>query len=593
MKKDYKKLKKIYADDPEMLRSILEQERTELLSEIASHKTKGIELIKGDKGDKGDTGEQGEQGIQGVQGIQGDKGAKGDRGFNGKDGKDGLKGDKGDNGKNGIDSTPSLESIIKELKDKKLLEVKDIKGARISMGDMRWHGGGLTDISGLLLAGLGIGITGAGTSASPYSIAVTSQANWTETNSALPSFIKNLYVTQVGSANFGGNLTATSPEVNWVEIASGANNVNNLILFNTLPYDDIILAPDLTTTVTILGTGNIFLNNNAERITLDGSRREYISVRWDAIQNAYIQTGGKMYGGNTTINIGGRFGTAFTGAGNAIYGVDAFKSATSSNLNSVFGYNAGGNVVSVNSISVFGANAGQALTSNNACFFGYNAGLGVTSGVQNSFFGYASGSSITTASRNSYFGYEAGKNATANDNTLFGNQAGITITTGIRNTIIGSLADAALLGTNDAIAIGYTSVAGAHQFVAGSNASDILNVFFGNGAVAPASTNGTTYTINGSGAGGTTADLSGGNVIIAGGLNTGANSTGGNIIFKTGITAGSSTTPQTLATVMTIKSFMQLINIPLLNYATDAAAGAAGLVTGDVYQTTGVIMIKQ
>ncbi len=34
-------------------------------------------------------------------------------------------------------------------------------------------------------------------------------------------------------------------------------------------------------------------------------------------------------------------------------------------------------------------------------------------------------------------------------------------------------------------------------------------------------------------------------------------------------------------------------NMPLPNYANDAAAGAAGLVVGDLYQTSGVVMIKQ
>jgi hypothetical protein len=72
-----------------------------------------------------------------------------------------------------IPEVPTLEEIVKEIKTKRLLELRDIKGARldnISMNDQRWHGGGISNISGLISAGTNVTITGSGTSSDPYVI---------------------------------------------------------------------------------------------------------------------------------------------------------------------------------------------------------------------------------------------------------------------------------------------------------------------------------------------------------------------------------------------------------------------------------------
>lgn len=74
--------------------------------------------------------------------------------------------------------TFSVEEVVKEIKLKKLLELRDIRGARldspsrINMNDQRWHGGGgvATSINGLISAGTNITITGTGTSVDPYVI---------------------------------------------------------------------------------------------------------------------------------------------------------------------------------------------------------------------------------------------------------------------------------------------------------------------------------------------------------------------------------------------------------------------------------------
>lgn len=71
---------------------------------------------------------------------------------------------------------PTIEEIVNEIKKKKLLELRDIRGARldspqrIDMNDMRWHGGGLSNITGLITAGTNITITGSGTASDPYVI---------------------------------------------------------------------------------------------------------------------------------------------------------------------------------------------------------------------------------------------------------------------------------------------------------------------------------------------------------------------------------------------------------------------------------------
>lgn len=59
----------------------------------------------------------------------------------------------------------TVEEVIAEIKKKKLLELRDIKGARLDMNDQRWHGGGLSAVSHDNT------LTGAGTPASPLAVA--------------------------------------------------------------------------------------------------------------------------------------------------------------------------------------------------------------------------------------------------------------------------------------------------------------------------------------------------------------------------------------------------------------------------------------
>ncbi|MES2408748.1 MAG: hypothetical protein V4509_00425 [Patescibacteria group bacterium] len=126
-----------------------------------------------------------------------------------------------------------------------------------------------------------------------------SQADWTAVSG--PSQISNLFVQQVASANNLGTLTATTPEVNWIHVSSGANDIVSLVNFNTLLYDTITISPETGISVTIQGSiavGHIQLLNNAGSVTLNGSLGEAITVRYNADLDQYVQVAGKQAGLN-------------------------------------------------------------------------------------------------------------------------------------------------------------------------------------------------------------------------------------------------------------------------------------------------------
>lgn len=192
-----------------MLHSLEQQEQAELLREMSTKEYKFAESIKGDKGEKGDTGNDGytplkgkdyftdgdiktvKQGIReevtpvkGVHYFDGKDGKPGKNGVDGQSiegrpGRDGLDGKDGKNGKDGENA--SIDDIVKELKDKKLLELRDIKGARLdrasggfNMNDQRWHGGGSGGGGTIVTAGTGILVTGDGSVGNPYVISIYS-----------------------------------------------------------------------------------------------------------------------------------------------------------------------------------------------------------------------------------------------------------------------------------------------------------------------------------------------------------------------------------------------------------------------------------
>jgi Collagen triple helix repeat (20 copies). len=174
-----KRLKQLYADDPDALRLLEAQDQTELLKEMFKSKLKAdaeevnFKFLKGEKGEKGDPGKDGIDGRDGLDGIDGENGRDGKDGRNGIDGTDGKPGLPGKDGspdtpqqiadklnttKETVDATvikglPTIEALVKELKRGKYLEPRDIRGMRLDMNDQRWHGGGSSFTSPLTTKG--------------------------------------------------------------------------------------------------------------------------------------------------------------------------------------------------------------------------------------------------------------------------------------------------------------------------------------------------------------------------------------------------------------------------------------------------------
>ena len=227
MSRDYEKLKKTFKNDPEMLDLLEKKENKAILKKLADDTTKdnAIEialLLK--KGDKGDTGENGADGYTPKKGTDyfTEEEVRDIADFIKESVKDEVRPIKGVDYFDGIDADEdrivqavmskmptlseiassvelpeqqkinkeelmkelveklpkhlplTIDEIVKEIKSKQLLELRDIRGARLdrgmNMNDQRWHGGGLSNITGLITAGNNITITGSGTTADPYVI---------------------------------------------------------------------------------------------------------------------------------------------------------------------------------------------------------------------------------------------------------------------------------------------------------------------------------------------------------------------------------------------------------------------------------------
>ena len=121
------------------------------------------------------------------------------------------------------------------------------------------------------------------------------------------------------------------------------------------------------------------------------------------------------------------------------------------------------------------------------------------------------------------------------ENTATGG-SGVSIGWGANTT---SHAECVLIGRS-------TSATAANQFVSGSSSYPINDIYFGKGVTNATPTN---YTIHGTGGSGT--NIAGGDITYAGGIGTGTG-VGGDIIFQYAAAGGSGSTPNSLATAMTI-----------------------------------------
>lgn len=154
-------------DKPELLQGEKgergEQGEVGSVGPTGSQGPQGIAGPTGPKGDTGNTGATGPQGLQGIQGLKGDigsQGIKGDTGLTGAQGIQGIKGDTGTQGSQGLQGPQGIKGDT------------GLTGPKGDTGNQGIQGpSGVTNVTGLIVAGSNVTITGAGTSASPYSIA--------------------------------------------------------------------------------------------------------------------------------------------------------------------------------------------------------------------------------------------------------------------------------------------------------------------------------------------------------------------------------------------------------------------------------------
>ncbi len=195
MKKNYAKLKIIFKDDPDMLRSLEAQETLEKIEEVRkAREVDGIKITKDliMRGEDGYTPKAGEdyftpeeiksfkKDVTPKKGVDYFDGLNGKNGTDGRDGvdadvtdiedkvfakvaklipskkeialliptpKDGVDGKDGKDGEN-----PDVSEVVDEIKKKKLLDISDLrnwqsliggkKEKKFDMDDQRWHGGG-------------------------------------------------------------------------------------------------------------------------------------------------------------------------------------------------------------------------------------------------------------------------------------------------------------------------------------------------------------------------------------------------------------------------------------------------------------------
>lgn len=299
MIKDYKKLKRLFADDPEMLDKIEKREQVDLLREVAGREfsMKGVQLIKL-KGERGYTPQKGidyltdeelgqimeqstpKKGVhyftnEDIQQIK--NGLKDElRPIKGIDYVDGKNADENkiikeiskhiptaEEIRAGIEmpqidedkliakillqikfpdtETFTIADVVKEIKKKKLLELRDIKGARLDMNDQRWHGSGS-------------GGTGAVTSVNgKVGVVVLTTADIADT-------LNKRYVTDADLVNLS-NL-------------SGVNSGDQLIFktFAVSGQSDVVADTTADTLTLVAGTGiTITTNALTDAITINAS----------------------------------------------------------------------------------------------------------------------------------------------------------------------------------------------------------------------------------------------------------------------------------------------------------------------------------
>lgn len=248
------------------------------------------------------------------------------------------------------------------------------------------------------------------------------------------------------------------------------------------------------------------------------------------------------------------YGLITGGTANTLYGKQSGYLLNAGNENTLIGHKAGYN------LSLTPGNDPNFYTSLNT-LIGSNAGYGITSGYSNVCIGQKAGQNISINSHNVVIGKSAGGDGTMgtilDGNVIIGSGAAKESVYSRYNTFVGTDAGHfsdgqynVFLGTGTGDG---TNVS--HHFIAGSEIGYINDVYFGKGYrhAVP-----TAYTIHGTG--GVGSEITGGNLIIAGGTGTG-NANGGDVVIQTSDIVTAGTQAHYLSDAVTIKSISQNVGI--------------------------------
>lgn len=295
------------------------------------------------------------------------------------------------------------------------------------------------------------------------------------------------------------------------------------------------------------GTDNTFVGANAGNFGLT----VVSAIRNTSLGAASLDA---LTTGDDNVGIGYQALTSNTdGVDNTAVGLNALVFNTSGDANVAIGrltlqYNATGNYNTAVGTSAFQLKGGG----------DYNTGIGYS----------ALYGSVTQAA--------------AEYNTALGSYAGASVSTGSRNTFLGAYTDliSATPTLSDSIALGYLAqISASNQFVVGSGTSAITDVYIGEGVTSATPSD---VTINATGGGGT--DITGADLILAGGKSTGS-AYGGDIAFYTSDRGVSGTTAQTLTEKMRLYSNgnLSIGNSNIENYNinfSDTTARMEAVITG-------------
>lgn len=258
----------------------------------------------------------------------------------------------------------------------------------------------------------------------------------------------------------------------------------------------------------------------------------------------------------------GALGPVFLSPSNTLYSSGAATGATA-NTDSIFFGNLSGFQATGAENSIFlGTNSGKSATNaDNSLFFGINAGSGASSAYSSVFQGTDAGQNALNAYQSVFIGRDAGNGATsAGDSFFLGYQAGLNASSASTASFLGSQAGSGATNASGAVFIGYQ---------AGLSAVDSVgSVFIGQQA--------------GSGATNTTPSIA-----------IGATATPG--AFNNSIAIGTAATSTRDNQFLLPASITSFKVAGLQSFASDAAAGVAGLVAGEWYYntTTPAVDIKQ